>query len=54
MKLWNFVHGITFVSIHVWEFLAVVLVVVMAVVALIHRHNQKKREKEHEKEMAEK
>ena len=46
MEFWNFVHNT--LGLHVWFFLAVVLLAVMGIVALIHNKKQKDREKENE------
>ena len=51
MKLWNFTHNV--IGIHVYELLAILILILMVVFGLIHRNRQKHREKDYEKQLEE-
>ena len=49
MQFWNFVHNT--LGLHVWIFLAFILLAVMLIVALVHHKKQKNREEDYEEEL---
>lgn len=57
MRLWNYVHTRVAPTlhwdIHVWEFLALILTIVILVVAIVHGLLQKKRERVYEEKLDE-
>lgn len=51
MRYFEFVHNL---GIHSWDIPALVIAVILVVMILVHRHNQKKREKDFEEELDQK
>lgn len=49
MAFWNFTHGV--LHMHVWLLPAIVVGIIMLVVGLVHRENQKNREEDYNKEL---
>ena len=48
MRYFEFVHNL---GIHSWDIPALIVAVILVVMILVHRHNQKKREKDFEEEL---
>lgn len=57
MWLWNHVHidvdGFLGIPIHVWELLALLLAVAVAIIAIVHHFRQKRREEDYEARLEE-
>ena len=51
MRYFEFVHNL---GIHSWDIPALIVAVILVVMILVHRHNQKKREKDFEEELDQK
>lgn len=51
MRYFEFVHNL---GIHSWDIPALIVAVILVVMILVHRHNQKKREKDFEVELDQK
>ena len=51
MRYFLFVHNL---GIHSWDIPALIVAVILVVMILVHRHNQKKREKDFEEELDQK
>ena len=51
MRYFEFVHNL---GIHSWGIPALIVAVILVVMILVHRHNQKKREKDFEEELDQK
>lgn len=51
MRYFEFVHNL---GIHSWDIPALIVAVSLVVMILVHRHNQKKREKDFEEELDQK
>ena len=51
MRYFEFVHNL---GIHSWDIPALIVAVNLVVMILVHRHNQKKREKDFEEELDQK
>ena len=51
MAYFEFVHNL---GIHSWDIPALIVAVILVVMILVHRHNQKKREKDFEEELDQK
>lgn len=51
MLYFEFVHNL---GIHSWDIPALIVAVILVVMILVHRHNQKKREKDFEEELDQK
>ena len=51
MRYFEFVHNL---GIHSWDIPALIVAVILVVMILLHRHNQKKREKDFEEELDQK
>ena len=51
MRYFEFVHNL---GIHFWDIPALIVAVILVVMILVHRHNQKKREKDFEEELDQK
>ena len=51
MRYFEFVHHL---GIHSWDIPALIVAVILVVMILVHRHNQKKREKDFEEELDQK
>ena len=51
MRYYEFVHNL---GIHSWDIPALIVAVILVVMILVHRHNQKKREKDFEEELDQK
>lgn len=51
MRYFEFVHNL---GIHSWDIPALIVAVILVVMILFHRHNQKKREKDFEEELDQK
>lgn len=51
MRYFEFVHNL---GIHSWDIPALIVTVILVVMILVHRHNQKKREKDFEEELDQK
>ena len=51
MRYFEFVHNL---GIHSWDIPALIVAVILVVMILVHRHNQKKREKNFEEELDQK
>ena len=51
MRYFEFVHNL---GIHSWDIPALIVAVILVVMILVHRHNQKKREKDFDEERQEK
>lgn len=51
MRYFEFVHNL---EIHSWDIPALIVAVILVVMILVHRHNQKKREKDFEEELDQK
>ena len=51
MRYFEFVHNL---GIHSWDISALIVAVILVVMILVHRHNQKKREKDFEEELDQK
>ena len=51
MRYFEFVHNL---GIHSWDIPALIVALILVVMILVHRHNQKKREKDFEEELDQK
>ena len=51
MRYFEFVHNL---GIHSWDIPAFIVALILVVMILVHRHNQKKREKDFEEELDQK
>lgn len=51
MRYFEFVHNL---GVHSWDIPALIVAVILVVMILVHRHNQKKREKDFEEELDQK
>ena len=51
MRYFEFVHNL---GIHSWDIPELIVAVILVVMILVHRHNQKKREKDFEEELDQK
>ena len=51
MRYFEFVHNL---GIHSWDIPALIVAVILVVMILVHRHNQKKRETDFEEELDQK
>ena len=51
MRYFEFVHNL---GIHSWDIPALIVAVILVVMILVHRHNQKKRDKDFEEELDQK
>ncbi len=51
MRYFEFVHNL---GIHSWDIPALIVAVILVVMILVHRHNQKKREKDFSEELDQK
>lgn len=51
MRYFEFVHNL---GIHSWDIPTLIVAVILVVMILVHRHNQKKREKDFEEELDQK